>query len=55
MKWTKVTRYVDFDKGEIVNETKNKTYKASPFPPFIQTIIQNGGLINSIKNNAFGG
>ncbi|HHT93416.1 MAG TPA: 3-isopropylmalate dehydratase small subunit [Clostridia bacterium] len=46
---------VDFDKGEIVNETKNKTYKASPFPPFIQTIIQNGGLINSIKNNAFGG
>lgn len=46
---------VDFDKGEIVNETKNKTYKASPFPPFIQTIIQNGGLINSIKNKAFGG
>lgn len=46
---------VDFDKGEIVNETKSKTYKSSPFPPFIQTIIQNGGLINSINNNAFGG
>lgn len=46
---------VDFDTGEIFNETKNKTYKADSFPPFIQQIIQNGGLINSVKNNMFGG
>lgn len=46
---------MDFDTGVIVNETKSKTYKADSFPPFIQQIIQNGGLINAVKNNMFGG
>lgn len=40
---------VDFDKGEIKNNTKNKTYSAEPFPKFIQEIIANGGLIKSIE------
>lgn len=39
----------DLSKGEIVNETKGKTFKAEPFPEFIQNIIDKGGLIASIK------
>lgn len=40
---------VDFDSGEIRNVTTSKTYLAQPFPPFIQNIIKNGGLLNSIN------
>ena len=40
---------VDFATGEIVNETKNQTYHAAAFPPFIQDIIDAGGLLNSLK------
>ena len=40
---------VDFDSGVISNITTGKTYQAQPFPPFIQNIIKNGGLMNSIK------
>ncbi len=39
---------VDFDTGEIKNLSSGKSYKAQPFPPFIQNIIQKGGLLNSI-------
>ena len=46
---------VNFSEGKLHNETKNKTYTVAPFPPFIQNIIQNGGLIKSIENKAFGG
>lgn len=42
---------VDFDSGLIQNETKGETYKAHPFPEFIQDIIAKGGLMNSIKEN----
>lgn len=40
---------VDFDSGLIRNLTDGKTYQAQPFPDFIQNIIKNGGLMNSIK------
>ena len=40
---------VDFDTGLIVNHTKGETYKAQPFPPFIQDIISKGGLLSSIS------
>lgn len=40
---------VDFDKGEIKNITKNKTYKTEAFPKFIQSIISSGGLLNAIE------
>ncbi len=40
---------VNFDSGVISNITTGKTYQAQPFPPFIQNIIKNGGLMNSIK------
>ncbi len=41
---------VDFDTGLIENLTTGKTYQAEPFPPFIQNIIEKGGLLNSIKD-----
>ena len=40
---------VDFATGVIKNETTGKTYQAAPFPAFIDGIIQNGGLLNSLK------
>lgn len=40
---------IDFDTGIITNITKNKTYKAQPFPDFIKDIINKGGLLNSLK------
>lgn len=40
---------IDFDTGIITNITKNKTYKALPFPDFIKDIINKGGLLNSLK------
>ena len=40
---------VDFDTGVITDITTGKTYKAQPFPPFIQNIIKCGGLLKSLK------
>ena len=40
---------VDFDTGVIANITKNETYQAEPFPPFIKDMIAKGGLMASIK------
>lgn len=40
---------VDTETGLITNETTGKTYKAMPFPEFIDNIIKKGGLLNSIK------
>lgn len=40
---------VDFDTGTITDITTGKTYKAQPFPPFIQNIIKAGGLLKSLK------
>ena len=39
---------VDFGTGAIKNVSSGKSYKAQPFPPFIQNIIEKGGLLNSI-------
>lgn len=40
---------VNFDTGVITDITTGKTYKAQPFPEFIQNIIRSGGLLSSIK------
>ena len=40
----------DLDNGIIYNRTTGASFKTQPFPAFIQTIINNGGLISSIKN-----
>lgn len=40
---------INFDTGVITNETKNKTYQATAFPPFMQELINAGGLVSYIK------
>ena len=39
----------DLDKGIIYNRTTGKSFQTQPFPAFIQNIISNGGLVESIK------
>ncbi len=38
----------DLATGIIVNETTGKSFQAQPFPPFIQNIIDAGGLLKSL-------
>lgn len=40
---------VDLDTGKITNLTKNETYQAVAFPPFMQELINTGGLIEYVK------
>lgn len=40
---------VDFAAGEIHNLTHSVTYQTEPFPPFIQAIIDQGGLLRAIQ------
>ena len=40
---------IDLSKGEIKNITKKQTYKAQPFPEFMQKLIKAGGLLSYIK------
>jgi 3-isopropylmalate/(R)-2-methylmalate dehydratase small subunit len=39
---------VDLVKGEIKNETTGQTFRANPIPPFMQTILDDGGLMEHI-------
>ncbi|UCG34847.1 MAG: 3-isopropylmalate dehydratase small subunit [Candidatus Omnitrophota bacterium] len=43
------TLEVDLANGIIKDLTKNKTFKSEKFPPFMQEIIKEGGLISWIK------
>jgi len=40
---------VDIDKGQVKNMRTGETYQAAPFPPFMQEIIKDGGLIEHVK------
>lgn len=40
---------VDLDSGTIKNVTKNKVFRAEPFPPFMRSIIESNGLIGYIS------
>ena len=42
----------DLDAGVIYNKTTGKSFVTKPFPAFIQTIIENGGLVSSIQKGA---
>ena len=42
----------DLDNGIIRDLTTGKEYRTAPFPEFVQSIIENGGLIASIANGA---
>ena len=39
----------DLQNGVIYNLTTGKSFSVKPFPEFIQKIIENGGLVESIK------
>jgi 3-isopropylmalate/(R)-2-methylmalate dehydratase small subunit len=39
---------VDLARGEITNKTTGQSFKANPIPPFMQKIIDNGGLMEHI-------
>ncbi len=45
---------IDMDKGVIYDKTTGKSFDTAPFPAFIQSIISNGGLIESIKQGKIG-
>lgn len=40
---------VDLAKGLIFNKTKDKTYQAQPTPPFMQELIEAGGLVEYVR------
>lgn len=41
---------VDFDTGTITDVTTSQVYHAAPFPPFMQNIIAQGGLVNYVNS-----
>ncbi len=41
----------DLAEGKITNETTGETFSAEPFPPFIEEIIKDGGLIRHLTKN----
>ena len=43
----------DMDAGVILDKTTGEQFKTAPFPPFIQRMIENGGLMESIKKGEF--
>lgn len=45
---------VNGDTGVIENLTRNETYQAVPFPPFMQELIAAGGLMNYIREHKLG-
>ncbi|MCI1958966.1 MAG: 3-isopropylmalate dehydratase small subunit [Clostridia bacterium] len=45
---------VDFSTGVITNKTSKKTYKAEPFPEFMQKIIAQGGLVKYVSKKING-
>ncbi len=40
---------IDVEKGKIINETKGTESTFAPFPPFVQELMDKGGLIAKIK------
>ena len=43
----------DMDLGVILDKTTGESFNTAPFPPFIQRMIENGGLVESIKKGDF--
>ncbi len=41
---------VDFGTGVIKDKTTGETFRATAFPPFINKIIENGGLLKYVKS-----
>lgn len=43
----------DMDAGVITDLTTGERFETAPFPPFIQRMIENGGLVASIRKGEF--
>ncbi|NIR51438.1 3-isopropylmalate dehydratase small subunit [candidate division KSB1 bacterium] len=43
------TLEIDLKTGTICNQTKDKTFKAAPFPETMQEIINVGGMVNYVR------
>jgi len=39
----------DLERGTLTNVTRNIQESFPPFPPFLQTVIASGGLLNSLE------
>ncbi len=46
---------IDMEAGQIVNRTQNKTYRFTPIPPFMQELVDAGGLIAYAKQEIAAG
>lgn len=42
---------IDLSSGKIINDTSGKVYNAEPFPPFMQELINAGGLAEYMRRN----
>lgn len=42
---------IDLSSGIIKNLTQNKSYTTQAFPPFLQEIVKNGGLMNWVRRS----
>jgi 3-isopropylmalate/(R)-2-methylmalate dehydratase small subunit len=40
---------VDLDQGLIINHTRRQSHRAQPVPPFMQELLQAGGLMNYVR------
>jgi len=45
---------VDLQQGTVTNKDTGEVFQAEPFPPFMQEIINAGGLINRVKQKLEG-
>lgn len=41
---------VDFQAGKIINDTTGEQFQARPFPPFLNRMIESGGLVGYVKS-----
>lgn len=46
---------IDFENGKLINLTNGKQYDIAPLPPFIQSILSSGGLIEAVKSGRLEG
>ena len=40
---------IDLDRGEIINHTRHKTFNCQSIPPFMQELVQSGGLMGYVR------
>ncbi|MFA4910691.1 MAG: 3-isopropylmalate dehydratase small subunit [Desulfobacteria bacterium] len=39
---------IDLDRGEIINHTRHKTFSCQSIPPFMQELVESGGLMGYV-------